>query len=55
MYKYGEISGFTPDNELIIIEILFRESYIRWNKLEDVSWFESKERLELEKSEKGIY
>ncbi len=43
VYKYGEISGFTPENELIIIEILFKESYIRWNKLEDVSWFESKE------------
>lgn len=38
-YKYIEISGFA-DN-FIMLEILFRESYVKWNNLDDVSWFDS--------------
>ena len=38
-YKYAEISGFTSDNEFINIEFLFKESCIKWNDLDDESWF----------------
>lgn len=50
-YKYAEISGFTPDNQFLMLEILFKESCIKWNDLDDISWFESERN---QKSEKFI-
>lgn len=50
-YKYAEISGFTPDSRFLMLEILFKESCIKWNDLDDISWFESERN---QKSEKFI-
>lgn len=52
-YKYAEISAYTPDN-FIILEILFKESFVKWNNLEGVSWFESEANQKAEKHIKEV-
>ncbi|MCM1132168.1 MAG: hypothetical protein NC340_01720 [Ruminococcus flavefaciens] len=47
-YKYAEISAYTSD-DFIMLEILFKESCVKWNNLEDISWFESTANQQAEK------
>lgn len=51
-YKYAEISAYTPD--FIMLGILFKESYVKWNNLDDISWFESKKNQKAEKHIKEV-
>lgn len=48
-YKYAEIAGFTSDIPFMMIEVLFKESCIKWNNLDDVSWFENKKNQKAQK------
>ncbi|MDE5569888.1 MAG: hypothetical protein K2I82_04455 [Ruminococcus sp.] len=52
-YKYAEISALTPDN-FIMLEILFKESCVKWNNLDDVSWFESEKNQKADKHIKEV-
>ncbi len=47
-YRYAEISAFTPDN-FIMLEILFKESCVKWNNLDNISWFENEKNQKAEK------
>lgn len=53
-YKYAEISAFSPDNDYIIIELLFKESCVKWNNLDDISWFERERNQKAEKHIKEV-
>lgn len=52
-YKYAEISAYTPD-DFIMLEILFKESCVKWNSLDDISWFESETNQKAEKHIKEV-
>lgn len=52
-YKYAEISAYTPD-DFIMLEILFKESCVKWNNLDDISWFESETNQKAEKHIKEV-
>lgn len=53
-YKYAEISGFIANSQFMILEILFKESCVKWNDLDDISWFESERNQKEEKHIKEI-
>lgn len=53
-YKYAEISGFIATSQFMILEILFKKSCVKWNDLDDISWFENERNQKEEKHIKEI-